>query len=555
MKKLFFLLLLFPLTAFGQSFSDVDKDSPYYDAIEWAVEEGVVHGFSDNTFRPEQEVSRAEFLKLVLLRKYTQEEIDAFQVPQEFLHDVSSGDWFYQYVYFALAHNIIQEYEDHDLLLFLPYNSLSFLEANEIYATLLNNTEGTQYDGEALYAKRFYKNSNFPFSRLRDDILTRELTAEYIFALEHQPIGDGYYSRGDSIVYKGGRVRGPNVDPAPYRTLQGIPSTETGITTETIFYDIYDMVAILKSDNFVFFEDKKIEGADPYTFESLHGPIMKDKNSVYLWGKKLNQVDAESFQTVERATDIWYIFTYFTDKNFVYELSNNKSQVLTLKKLKGVDSASFEVFPVNYYNFPGGGGVSRDKNHYYRDGEIIDWLDIETAKVFYNGEIIEKLEFDSFLNTIVIAGENALFVHEKKIPHTFDFQTLKVLYSGDVYSIFLIIRDKNGLYIQVPQFAFDSPSTPEIEAFYKNPIKITSDVDIPSFKHLGWNYYKDKDTFYYLDSLDAFDGDIFTPLNTHQADVSSLAHVEQEYFRDKTSFYRADEDGVLRAIPFNQRPR
>ena len=48
-------------------FSDVSSDSQYYEAIEYLQENGIVEGYADGSFRPNQEVNRAEALKIILL--------------------------------------------------------------------------------------------------------------------------------------------------------------------------------------------------------------------------------------------------------------------------------------------------------------------------------------------------------------------------------------------------------------------------------------------------------------------------------------------------------
>lgn len=48
------------------TFSDVPADHPYYDSIEWAVENGITTGYPDGTYRPDDTVTRGEmavFLK------------------------------------------------------------------------------------------------------------------------------------------------------------------------------------------------------------------------------------------------------------------------------------------------------------------------------------------------------------------------------------------------------------------------------------------------------------------------------------------------------------
>ncbi len=48
------------------AFKDVtDKNAWYYDAVQWAAQRGVIAGYGDGTFRPNQSVTREEFAKIL----------------------------------------------------------------------------------------------------------------------------------------------------------------------------------------------------------------------------------------------------------------------------------------------------------------------------------------------------------------------------------------------------------------------------------------------------------------------------------------------------------
>lgn len=50
-------------------FADVKADSKYFDSLAFLKKSGVIGGFSDNTFRPYQELSRAELIKTIVAAK------------------------------------------------------------------------------------------------------------------------------------------------------------------------------------------------------------------------------------------------------------------------------------------------------------------------------------------------------------------------------------------------------------------------------------------------------------------------------------------------------
>ena len=46
-------------------FEDVSPDDPFAPAVQWAVEEGIVTGTPDNTFLPEETVTRGQAVTLL----------------------------------------------------------------------------------------------------------------------------------------------------------------------------------------------------------------------------------------------------------------------------------------------------------------------------------------------------------------------------------------------------------------------------------------------------------------------------------------------------------
>ena len=61
-----------------KSFDDVDGTQYYGEALAWAKSAGVVNGYTDGTFRPDQPVTREEFA--CMLANYAQK-VGAFEAP------------------------------------------------------------------------------------------------------------------------------------------------------------------------------------------------------------------------------------------------------------------------------------------------------------------------------------------------------------------------------------------------------------------------------------------------------------------------------------------
>lgn len=106
------------------SFSDLQNaDNCYFcDAVHTLACVGIVKGYSDGSFLPAGNVTRAEFLKLVLETAYPCEDFGAVDVPEAPFPDVPATDWFATYVTYAKNHGIVEgKYnEKYNAIVFLP---------------------------------------------------------------------------------------------------------------------------------------------------------------------------------------------------------------------------------------------------------------------------------------------------------------------------------------------------------------------------------------------------------------------------------------------------
>ncbi|XOF33553.1 MAG: S-layer homology domain-containing protein [Candidatus Electrothrix sp. YB6] len=95
-------------------FIDVPKEEWFAPYVLFAKEKGIVRGYEDGTFRPGENINRAEAVKIL---------INSFNIPLNYdvgekvesevfydVHDV--GDWFYPYVYTGKDRSIIEGYKD-----------------------------------------------------------------------------------------------------------------------------------------------------------------------------------------------------------------------------------------------------------------------------------------------------------------------------------------------------------------------------------------------------------------------------------------------------------
>ncbi|MBI3331753.1 beta-propeller domain-containing protein [Candidatus Peregrinibacteria bacterium] len=116
---------LLPSLAMGKSFSDVSASTQYRTAIEALEEKGVIEGYSDGTFKANNNINRAEFLKIILEARSKEAATDKeFACFPDVQHE-----WFAEYVCRAKMEEIISGYPDG---LFRPEQNINFPEAAKI---------------------------------------------------------------------------------------------------------------------------------------------------------------------------------------------------------------------------------------------------------------------------------------------------------------------------------------------------------------------------------------------------------------------------------------
>ena len=124
-------------------FSDVTPDTSYVNAILQITERGIISGYSDETFRPESQINRAEFLKVLV---EATKDPDLNITGTNCFPDVTT-EWFAPYVCYAKARGWVSGYDDGD---FRPSNPVNRAEALKVLAKAFNwavvNTGGVWYE-------------------------------------------------------------------------------------------------------------------------------------------------------------------------------------------------------------------------------------------------------------------------------------------------------------------------------------------------------------------------------------------------------------------------
>jgi len=210
----------------------------------------------------------------------------------------------------------------------------------------------------------------------------------------------------------------------------------------------------LKDDKNVFFNDKKILGADANSFIALdkENGYAKDKNSVYYFGQKVEGADPKTFEVISDGE-------YSKDDKNVYASG---------EIIKGADPKTFREFPETSY--------SRDKNNlYYYFGE-----DKFLGKIDEN-----KFEF---LDDFIIRNGNEIYFYGNKLKLK-DAKKFKLIKNTGIMTTSKIIvygKNDENVYVVTPD---DAPGN----------IRIIENADKDTFEVMENNRYsKDKNNIYYL---------------------------------------------------------
>jgi hypothetical protein len=134
-------------SVFADSFTDVSSSNENYDAIEYLYEQDIIEGYDDGTYKPYNEINRAEFTKIIIGATTNEEDIDACDTDTLDFTDIDVDDWYSPYLCVAKANEVIGGYPNGS---FKPANSINFVEAAKVitlgYGYDLETNEDVWYE-------------------------------------------------------------------------------------------------------------------------------------------------------------------------------------------------------------------------------------------------------------------------------------------------------------------------------------------------------------------------------------------------------------------------
>jgi hypothetical protein len=118
------------------SFPDVSANHPFVEGISYVKVKNYVQGYPDGTYKPDQAINRAEFVKILIGTRYTAEDRTqclAEEIKPEWLYaffpDVPKSAWYSEYVCIAKSKDVIKGYPDGT---FEPNATINMAEAYKI---------------------------------------------------------------------------------------------------------------------------------------------------------------------------------------------------------------------------------------------------------------------------------------------------------------------------------------------------------------------------------------------------------------------------------------
>lgn len=306
MKKLVTKILIFATiisvfnipTAFA-NFSDLEETHKNYAAIIYLQEHGIISGYPDGTFKPNNSVNRAEFLKIIL--NGSQISLDTNQATP--FPDVNHSAWYAPYLKKAYSEGWINGYPDGT---FKPDQTINKVEALKVLAKVQN------------WQLENYSNTQ-PFN----DTQTGQWYTPYVaYAKDHQYLeetGSLFFpailmtrAKISEIIYRSLTVETVDEEAGPEEEIppveDEIPPTETEEPEVEISFTPENFDTISKT----FYDNITLDETLPNTFY---------KNEVYNISGEINSGSYETVTVILDGTSSSYYNT------FAGEIENSRFEI------------------------------------------------------------------------------------------------------------------------------------------------------------------------------------------------------------------------------------
>ncbi len=333
MKKflILFLILTLSLTTFAFATSSLKDISgtKYEKSVNALISKGIVNGYSDKTFRPDQKITRAEIAKLLVLAGNLDEQVKN-QKDNEIFSDVSNDHWAFDFINVAYDNDYIEGNGDGT---FAPDNNVTYAEAITMVVRMLGYTSAVEAKGE--WPDNYIKKaqslkilSNVEYDNKNDEAIRGEVANLIWNALSTTKT---YYKAG---------------------ILESVSKDKLGdfaVKIDGVEYSFEGKNDIEKYvDSVVFYRLKQDDNDSKVTFISSVSvdDILLDNYSDYVQASELGNVlfesrGVESFKETFKDDFNGYIFIKF-EFDIDEKEATNVSLVTTYDKVKASDFNEFD---------------------------------------------------------------------------------------------------------------------------------------------------------------------------------------------------------------------
>lgn len=489
-------------------FSDLDEDDISYAAAVHLQKSGIIDGYEDGTFRPDEKVNRAEFLKMVLAAASSDGLFEGEIAGEGCFNDVES-EWFSTYVCAAYDQGFVDGYEDG---YFRPEQGVNFAEASKI----VSNVFQVEFDFETQenwfepYVVILEKKNAIPDTIMYFD---QELTR-----------GDVACILSDFMVNES--VCASNLT---YAKLKGVSQladqgeiTKLDLQSDNMaFYELQGELHVVD----VYGKIHLIENVDIDSFRVFSGTshvnfYFDDDGAYYFDTNSLQSnnedyrirrysdliFDMETIEYISEETPSYYSYdwSYFKDKDYLYLAISSEGNVQPsdLVKLEGFDKDDFSVFQnLDRYSFVLNSGelylIGLEKGYLYSSEDIfvhkLDEVDLESFEIM-SANYFKDANNVYMINYLAKSIENEFYYMEKGegfvVLEDIDAETFEIVqafdliyeFGGDYVGYYL--RDEDEVWV-VDRFAdvLDKFSGEDAENFdYKEYL---DDKGVQYYKILG----------------------------------------------------------------------
>ena len=162
--------------AFG-TFNDYTGFDFYYSSIELLAEKGIVEGYSDGSYGYNDEINRAEFMKILIETRDKGQNVKEYKAYEDenCFEDVEAGKWYTGYVCYGADKGWVEGYSDGK---FRPGESINFVEAIKIAVNVLGVPElvGRMADNDPWYAEYVITAADHELIPMTIDNFAQEIT-------------------------------------------------------------------------------------------------------------------------------------------------------------------------------------------------------------------------------------------------------------------------------------------------------------------------------------------------------------------------------------------